>query len=648
MSELFTVPDISQIDNSDYIRMLLHAGEKKRELCEKGRRLTPEEIAVLEKQGNHAENWAIILVCDDFTPSNIRNSRFFGTCYLGRFTGKHITVHSSISLPSGIYDSILIQSCVNNECCICNVRGMSNYFIDENAGINNVGILSCSSSAVFGNGQEIVIGIETGGLEVLSFAELTVGFAYGICKNREVQSEYSLFIRSYVDRCRTGFGIVNSECRINNCTNILDTLFGTAATCNNATLVQNASVLSSHEEPTSIMNGAFVRNSCIQWGCEVDSMAIVDESVLTEHSHVERHGKVTHSIIGPNTGIAEGEVTASLVGPFVGFHHQALLIGSIWPEGKGNVAYGANVGSNHTSKAPDQEIYCGEGMFFGLGSNIKFPSDFSRAPYSIIATGVTTMPQRMTFPFSLINTPSSFVDGISPAFNELIPGWVLSDNLYTIKRNEGKYKKRNKGRRSDFSFDVFRPEIVELMCNARNLLRETIIVKDYYFESDITGIGKNYVTRQNLVKAIETYSLHIEQYCLDGLYKQCSMLLRNDIPVNENTILTTPTDNPFWKHQRDLCGSEGFFNRQLRDNLERFANLVSRSSQQVLAAKEKDDIRGRKISDDYDKVHTSANDDSFVRETLAHSMSLKEEIYSVLSRIPEHRDNSADEIPPLT
>src|SRR5208282_4258957 len=181
--------------------------------------------------------------------------------------------------------------------------------------------------------------------------------------------------------------------------------------------------------------------------CHASTLALVERSVLTEHSHAERHGKVTHSILGPNTGVAEGEVTASLLGPFVSFHHQALLIATLWPEGKGNVAYGANVGSNHTSKAPDQEFWPGEGMFLGLGVNIKFPADFSKAPYSIITCGVTTLPQKVMFPFSMINLPSAMQRGISPAFNEIIPAWLLTDNLYTLKRNEGKYQARNKARR---------------------------------------------------------------------------------------------------------------------------------------------------------------------------------------------------------
>lgn len=635
MTEPFIVPDISQIVDFEFTKALADAGEKRETLFQNSRSLTSEEIKQLEQQGNSAEDWIKISVCNDFIPANVRNNRFFGRCFLGRFAGKRPTSRSSVSLPSGIYDSVLLDSCISNECSIWNVRGMNNYFIGEDVIINNVGNLTCSPSAAFGNGREIVIGIETGGQEVLSYAELTIDIARGICEHRDTVEKYADFIKSYISSCTIGFGVVGSECVISNCPTLVDSCFGTAAQCDNVTLVGNATILSSREEPTYIGNGAYVRNSCIQWGCHVDSMAIVDDAVLTEHSHVERHGKVTHSILGPNTGIAEGEVTASLIGPFVGFHHQALLIGALWPEGKGNVAYGANIGSNHTSKAPDQEIYCGEGMFFGLGSNVKFPSDFSRAPYSIIATGVTTLPQKMTFPFSLINSPSRSIDGVSPAINELIPGWVLSDNLYTIKRNEGKYRKRNKARRSTFCFDVFRPDVIDLLLSARDRLRDFTEVREFYLESDIAGIGKNYVSHGNLLKAIETYTRSIEQYCLEGFYQQCSMLLKKEIPVNDSTITSTPSDNPYWSHQCRICTYEGIYGRPVRENLERLTVLVSQSARQVLSAKEKDDIRGRKIIDEYDTIHTCAGEDGFVKETVEASELLKRDIFSVMEKVPD-------------
>src|SRR5204863_1680447 len=114
----------------------------------------------------------------------------------------------------------------------------------------------------------------------------------------------------------------------------------------------------------------------------VASLAVVENSVLAEQVHVERHAKVSGSYLGPNTAVAQGEVSASLLGPFVAAHHQSLLIAVFWPDGKGNVSHAAGVGCNHTSRAPDQECRPGEGMFVGLGVSVKFPADFRRAPYT--------------------------------------------------------------------------------------------------------------------------------------------------------------------------------------------------------------------------------------------------------------------------
>ena len=87
----------------------------------------------------------------------------------------------------------------------------------------------------------------------------------------------------------------------------------------------------------------------------------------------------------------------------------------------------SGVNSNHTSKAPDQEIRPGEGVFFGLGTCIKFPANYQKAAYSVIATGVCALPQKVEFPFALINTPGESITGLSPAINEISPGWLLSD-----------------------------------------------------------------------------------------------------------------------------------------------------------------------------------------------------------------------------
>jgi hypothetical protein len=362
-------------------------------------------------------------------------------------------------------------------------------------------------------------------------------------------------------------------------------------------------------------------------------MAMVDDSILTEHSSVRSHGKVSMSIIGPNTGIAAGEVTASLVGPFIGFHHQALLIAALWPEGKGNVGYGANVGSNHTSRAPDQEIQCGEGMFFGLGTSIKFPSDFTRAPYSIIATGVTTLPQHMEFPFSLINTPSENVLNVPPAYNEIFPGWVLYENMYALKRNEAKFKARNKARRTVFNTDAVRPEIIDMMIVARNRLKGVKNENAFYTDSKIPGLGKNLLTEKSRKRGIASYDMCIEYYCLRGLFRYVTDQFKKGKKIAFASAFTLATADTLWEHQREIMVQENFAALSIKENLTRLIYLEEQVALNVHNAKGKDDVRGAKIFPDYGTIHPPADQDACVKEARLNAEKVKKEITIILKKL---------------
>ena len=59
------------------------------------------------------------------------------------------------------------------------------------------------------------------------------------------------------------------------------------------------------------------------------------------------------------------------------------MISVLWPLGRGNVAYGANVGSNHTRDV------------------CLIKKQLQDREYSIVAAGTTLVPQRVTMPFSL-------------------------------------------------------------------------------------------------------------------------------------------------------------------------------------------------------------------------------------------------------
>ena len=271
------------------------------------------------------------------------------------------------------------------------------------------------------------------------------------------------------------------------------------------------------------------------------------------------------------------------------------------------------------------------GLFFGLGVNIKFPANFTKAPYTIIATGVTTLPQCVEFPFSLINTPASVYEGISPAINEIMPGWVLKNNIFMIKRNEGKYKKRNKAKRTKFVFEVFRPEIVDLMIEARKRLMDVKEIKQIYTEKDIKGLGKNYLLEERRKEGIQAYTFYIQWYALTGLKRKVEEILLKNGKVSDE-ILKEKSDDERWEHERKIILDE-FPGEKIQDLLKKLSEMQKKIAEDVESSKAKDDVRGKKIIPDYEKVHTLASDDEFVKQTWQETEKINKEIEDILSKL---------------
>jgi hypothetical protein len=589
--------------------------------------------AALEENGNACSDWGKLRVAAGLDPSRVRNCTFEGEVVLGKFEGS-AEVSPGVELARGVYSSRIVNCRIADNALVADTKLLANHLVGKEAVVFGNGVIAANPPCAFGTGKALPVAVETGGREVEVYAEITVDVAARIATSRRDTSlleSYREMLRTYLGKIAGERGFIGEGAVVRNCPRVQDTFVGPHAVVDGATLVENSSLLSNEEEPTRVEGGALIKNSVLQWGCHVDSMAIVESSVLCEHSGVERHGKVTESIIGPNSAVGEGEVTASLVGPFVGFHHQALLIAAYWPEGKGNVAYGANIGSNHTSRLPDQEIRPGEGNFFGLGTNIKFPSDFSLAPYSIIATGATTLPQKVTFPFSLINTPAAWLESMPPAFNEIIPGWVLARNLFMVKRNENKYIKRNKARRLKFEAEALRPETVDMILRAREELSKAG-GKEVYTGKDIPGLGKNYLLEANRKEAVETYTFYIRYYALAGLLRQLRELASNRRRIGSDFLRKRSSDRR-WEHERRILLKE-FADSDLRQNLRLLAEMEQKIARDILDTKRKDDVRGMQIIDDYGEAHVPAEEDSFVGEVMRAAGSRRREIRKLLRMIP--------------
>ena len=515
---------------------------------------------------------------------NVHNCSFSGDVKLGLLPleGDRETVEP------GLEDSWLKNVTVMPGVRIMSSGPLCNLFIAEGTLIENCGAVEHVPGSLSGCGALLELGVETGERTVPAFPLLSVEVAAmlsGGSLRNELLPRYiqELEVLKIAAAARE-ISMVGSGSRLVSTPLIRNCHIGDGVRITAACAVTDSTLLGDETGGASVSFGALVRNSVLKWNSLVDSMAVVESSVLDEASTVEKHGKLSSSFLGPNSVLAEGEITASLAGPFTAAHHQSLLIAARWPEGRGNLGYGANVGSNHTSRLPDQEIRPGEGMFFGLSCSVKFPADFSRAPYSIIATGVTTLPQRMEFPFSLICEPFAYQEDVPPAFNQLIPAWVLSSNLFSLERNRKKFQSRNRAAYwKDPAGDCMRTETAELMLEAVHRLGDRE-VKDLYTHRDIPGTGKNFVLEEHVQAAIEAYGFHLLLFALEEYNSNGELSSLGKRIVDRQLPDFDPSDFPAILEK-----------------------LRKRYSQDVASSREKDHVRGASIIDDYSQVRQDSN-----------------------------------------
>jgi len=292
----------------------------------------------------------------------------------------------------------------------------------------------------------------------------------------------------------------------------------------------------------------------------------------------------------------------------------------------------------------------GEGTFFGLGVLHTFSANFTEAPYSLLAKGVKGLNQRVQMPFSLINIPSVNIPGFSPAFMEITPAWVWSDNAYMVMRNEAKYASRDKAKRHNlgmgdlqrYPYEVLRPSIVNLMIKARDALRAVDPasvqkasvgnkVIHYYTGKQIPGLGKNFLLEENRQKAIDAYTRIIQYYALKGLFAEVQRTMKEPRPEDVETLLVRPSDNLRWEHERRVIVTE-LPHLTIADGLQQLAELQEQLAREVLDSKKKDN-RGVEIIPDYDESHTPAEADKFVKQTAAAAQQLREQVNTLVQRL---------------
>ena len=563
----------------------------------KFRALSAEEISALEKDGNRCEDWTRVQVDANFAPGRIRNSVFMGDVRLPAFYGT-LLLPGDVSFPTGIYDS-LVSNCIIENALVYKVGMLCNVLVRNSAVVQNVGSLVSSGKINYMIGSSIAVGNEMGARKVRVFPDITTDLVDVQLFHKgepDVEAAFDEQLKLFREETALPFGVVGKGAVVSNTNIVRNSWIGSHARIEGASKIRNTVILSSLEESTHIYDSVIIENTNVQMGVKVHTGAEVQGSVLMSRVRVGSKAIVKSSIIAPCCHIEEGEVNSSYVGPLVQMHHHSLLIAALWPEGCGNIGYGANVGSNHTGRMPDQEIMPGQGMFFGLGVNIKFPANYRESPFTLVASGVTTLPQRLKFPFSLIRPGDPQLMGVPARLNELVPAWNYTRNAYAIDRNLFKYSQRGKGCVPASFFSIFNPDTVRQVYDAYNRLQVSQ-VRDVYTREHIDGLGENFMRERVRQGALTAYGEYLERYVLDSLvtlveaddtlFKQTPRELRKLLTGDLNREIARVVPLP----------------ETLDELVKRFRILEKNWFENVFHGLDKDNERGRAIFDDYDDAH---------------------------------------------
>src|SRR5262249_30639936 len=149
------------------------------------------------------------------------------------------------------------------------------------------GTVTCEAPTSFGNGILVPVGVEGGGREVPVYAEMDVDSAATVARSRadhDFLRHFAEAVAHYAAQVSSTRGVIGPGAVIRNTPTLRNTYLGPHARIDGATFVTESTVLSNSEEPAEIASGACVTGALLQWGSQVSTMAVVERSVLTEHS----------------------------------------------------------------------------------------------------------------------------------------------------------------------------------------------------------------------------------------------------------------------------------------------------------------------------------------------------------------------------
>jgi len=432
------------------------------------RHLRSHEVERLVKNNNTAVNWDELLVTEEFDTNQIKNTQFYGLVRIGRLRNI-ILQHHDLKVPAGITNSLIISCDIGDDVAIHDVHYLAHYVIGSRNILFNIHEMDTTDHAKFGNGiikegepEQVRTWLdlmnESGCRQVLPFDGMITADAYLWAKYRDdetLQKALVSITQAGLDNRRGYYGTTGNQCVIKNSLILKDVKIGPNAYIKGANKLKNLTINSSSEEPTQIGEGVELVNGIIGYGCHIFYGCKAVKFILGNNSNLKYGARLINSFLGDNSTISCCEVLNNLIFPAHEQHHNNSFLIAAVVMGQSNIAAGATIGSNHNSRANDNEMQAGRGFWPGLCTSLKHPCRF--ASFVLLSKADYPFELDIPFPFSLVNN-NNYADQL-----EVMPAYWWMYNMYALARNSWKFKDRDKRqiKTQHIEFEPLAPDTIE-------------------------------------------------------------------------------------------------------------------------------------------------------------------------------------------
>jgi hypothetical protein len=427
------------------------------------RKISSEEISILENQFCRAENWSDIEVTETFTTDNIRNVSFIGSCTLGNYS-RRIETESKKVVKCGLYDSTIDGCNLSDDILIRNVQKLSNYNIESDVIIEHVNELTVHGESTFGNGHEIDVLNEGGGRELPIYDQLSSQMAYLIVTARhdaDLVQVLKKSISKYTDEIRSSNGTIKAGSRISNCNTIEDVNIGPHVSVKGIQLLENGSIIGEKDTETRVGSGVIARDFIIQSGSSVDSCAMIEGTFIGQGVQIGKQFSAENSVFFANSEGFHGEAVSLFAGPYTVTHHKSTLMiaemCSFYNAGSGTNQ------SNHMYKlGPLHQGILERGSKTGSFAYLLWPCKVG--PFSVVMGkhGGNFDTSNLPFSYLTVEDEKSY---LTPAMNLITVG---------TRRDSVKWPNRDRRKGAQkldlIHFELFNPFVIEKILNGIDIL----------------------------------------------------------------------------------------------------------------------------------------------------------------------------------